>query len=192
MRRLDRETVDRIAAGEVVTRPARVVVELVENALDAGAERIEIEVEGSGTERIRVVDDGAGMSADEAALAVERHTTSKLPDGDLEAVDTLGFRGEALSSIADVAHLTLTTNDGGARGTQVRMTGGDVTVDSAGRGRGTTVEVRATGHVRDALGRGKLSYTFEGDTLREVTRQVTHLLSIVTGGRTVLLVWRVG
>jgi len=150
MRRLDRETVDRIAAGEVVTRPARVVVELVENALDAGAERIEIEVEGSGTERIRVVDDGAGMSADEAALAVERHTTSKLPDGDLEAVDTLGFRGEALSSIADVAHLTLTTNDGGARGTQVRMTGGDVTVDSAGRGRGTTVEVRDLFHNRPA------------------------------------------
>src|SRR6056297_3356352 len=113
MRRLDRETVDRIAAGEVVTRPSRVVEELVENALDADAERIEIEVDGDGTERIRVADDGRGMSADEAALAVERHTTSKLPDGDLTAVETLGFRGEALASIADVARLTLTTNDGG-------------------------------------------------------------------------------
>jgi DNA mismatch repair protein MutL len=150
MRRLDRETVDRIAAGEVVTRPARVVVELVENALDAGAARIEIEVDGSGTDRIRVVDDGAGMSADEAALAVERHTTSKLPGGDLSAVDTLGFRGEALASIADVARLTLTTNDGGARGTRVQVDDGEVTVDSAGRGRGTTVEVRDLFHNRPA------------------------------------------
>jgi DNA mismatch repair protein MutL len=155
MRRLDRETVDRIAAGEVVTRPARVVEELVENGLDADAGRIEIEVDGDGTERIRVADDGVGMSADEAALAVERHTTSKLPDGDLTAVETLGFRGEALASIADVARLTLTTNDGGPRGTSVHVDGAgprsagsrpaagdDVTVESAGRGRGTTVEVR--------------------------------------------------
>jgi DNA mismatch repair protein MutL len=163
MRRLDRETVDRIAAGEVVTRPARVVEELVENALDAGAERIEVDVDGDGTERIRVADDGEGMSADEAALAVERHTTSKLPDGDLTAVETLGFRGEALASIADVARLTLTTNDGGPRGTSVHVDGAgprsagsrpaagdDVTVDSAGRGRGTTVEVRDLFHNRPA------------------------------------------
>ncbi len=141
MRRLDRETVDRIAAGEVVTRPARVVVELLENALDAGAERVEIEVAGDGTERIRVVDDGRGMSESEASMAVERHTTSKLPGGDLTDVDTLGFRGEALASIADVARLTLTTNDDGARGTRVRVDGDDVAVDSAGRGQGTTVEV---------------------------------------------------
>ncbi|AZH24166.1 DNA mismatch repair endonuclease MutL [Haloplanus aerogenes] len=151
MRRLDRETVDRIAAGEVVTRPARVVVELVENALDAGADRIEIEVVGDGTDRIRVVDDGEGMSAEEAALAVERHTTSKLPDGNLSTVDTLGFRGEALASIADVANVTLTTNDGGARGTQVQVTeDGEATVDSAGRGRGTTVEVTDLFHNRPA------------------------------------------
>jgi DNA mismatch repair protein MutL len=163
MRRLDRETVDRIAAGEVVTRPARVVEELVENGLDADAGRIEIEVDGDGTERIRVADDGVGMSADEAALAVERHTTSKLPDGDLTAVETLGFRGEALASIADVARLTLTTNDGGPRGTSVHVDGAgprsagsrpaagdDVTVDSAGRGRGTTVEVRDLFHNRPA------------------------------------------
>ncbi|AXG09023.1 DNA mismatch repair endonuclease MutL [Haloplanus rubicundus] len=163
MRRLDRETVDRIAAGEVVTRPARVVEELVENALDAGAERIEIEVDGDGTERIRVADDGRGMSADEAELAVERHTTSKLPDCDLTAVETLGFRGEALASIADVARMTLTTNDGGPRGTSVHVDGAgprsagsrpaagdDVTVDSAGRGRGTTVEVRDLFHNRPA------------------------------------------
>jgi DNA mismatch repair protein MutL len=150
MRRLDRETVDRIAAGEVVTRPARVVVELVENALDADAERIEVEVDGDGTERIRVADDGAGMSAEAAELAVERHTTSKLPDGDLSAVETLGFRGEALASVADVARLTLTTNDGGPRGTRVTVDGDEVTVESAGRGRGTTVEVRDLFHNRPA------------------------------------------
>jgi DNA mismatch repair protein MutL len=150
MRRLDRETVDRIAAGEVVTRPARVVVELVENALDAGAERIEVEVDGDGTERIRVADDGDGMSAEAAELAVERHTTSKLPDGDLSAVETLGFRGEALASVADVARLTLTTNDGGPRGTRVTLDGDEVTVESAGRGRGTTVEVRDLFHNRPA------------------------------------------
>ena len=163
MRRLDRETVDRIAAGEVVTRPARVVEELVENALDADAGRIEIEVDGDGTERIRVADDGVGMSAADAERAVERHTTSKLPDGDLTAVETLGFRGEALASIADVARLTLTTNDGGPRGTSVHVDGAgprsagsrpaagdDVTVESAGRGRGTTVEVRDLFHNRPA------------------------------------------
>ncbi|RCU46981.1 DNA mismatch repair endonuclease MutL [Haloplanus salinus] len=150
MRRLDRETVDRIAAGEVVTRPARVVEELVENALDAGAARIDVEVDGDGTERIRVADDGRGMSAEAAAMAVERHTTSKLPDGDLTAVETLGFRGEALASIADVARLTLTTNDGGPRATSVRVDADDVTVDSAGRGRGTTVEVRDLFHNRPA------------------------------------------
>ncbi|MFD1632738.1 DNA mismatch repair endonuclease MutL [Haloplanus ruber] len=150
MRRLDRETVDRIAAGEVVTRPARVVVELLENALDAGAERIEIEVSAGGTERVRVVDDGRGMSADEAARAVERHTTSKLPDGDLRAVETLGFRGEALASIADVATLTLTTNDGGSRATRVQVADGDVTVEATGRGRGTTVEVTDLFHNRPA------------------------------------------
>ncbi|WP_338741084.1 DNA mismatch repair endonuclease MutL [Haloplanus salilacus] len=150
MKRLDRETVDRIAAGEVVTRPARVVVELVENALDAGADRIEVEVWGDGTERLRVADDGRGMGTDEAVLAVERHTTSKLPDGDLESVETLGFRGEALASVADVARLTLSTNDGGPRGTRVRVDGCGVTVDSVGRGRGTTVEVRDLFHNRPA------------------------------------------
>ncbi|GAB6860681.1 DNA mismatch repair endonuclease MutL [Haloplanus litoreus] len=150
MRRLDRETVDRIAAGEVVTRPARVVEELVENALDAGAERVDVAVTGGGEERIRVADDGRGMSREAATLAVERHTTSKLPDGDLRAVETLGFRGEALASIADVATLELTTNDGGPRGTRVRVADGDVRVDAAGRGRGTTVEVTDLFHNRPA------------------------------------------
>jgi DNA mismatch repair protein MutL len=143
IRRLDPETKRRIAAGEVVTRPVDVVRELVENSLDAGASRIQVAVGGDGTDLIRVRDDGHGMRREDAALAVERHTTSKLsgPD-DVERVSTLGFRGEALPSIAQVADLTVTTNDGGPRGTRVHVSAGRVETEAAGRARGTTVEVR--------------------------------------------------
>jgi DNA mismatch repair protein MutL len=144
VRRLDDATVASVAAGEVITRPADVVVELVENALDAGASRIEVAVAGDGTERIRVTDDGRGMDSSDAELAVERHTTSKLDPGDaVDAVRTLGFRGEALASIATVATLELVTNDGGPRGTRVVAAGGPGAdrVEAAGRGRGTTVTV---------------------------------------------------
>ncbi|KAB1187396.1 MULTISPECIES: DNA mismatch repair endonuclease MutL [Haloferax] len=151
---LDRETRSKIAAGEVVTRPASVVVELVENAIDAGAQTVEIDVDGDGTDRIRVVDDGHGMSESNAVLAVERHTTSKLRDAtDLETVETLGFRGEALPSIATVARLELTTNDGTPRGTRVVVDDGEKTVHPAGRGQGTTVEV--TGLFADRPARKK-------------------------------------
>jgi len=145
VRRLDEATVASVAAGEVITRPADVVVELVENGLDAGATRIEVGVAGDGTELIRVADDGRGMARSDAELAVERHTTSKLdPGGGLDAVGTLGFRGEALASIATVATLELVTNDGGPRGTRVAATDGPGAdrVDAAGRGLGTTVTVR--------------------------------------------------
>ncbi|WP_380675382.1 DNA mismatch repair endonuclease MutL [Salinigranum sp. GCM10025319] len=145
IRRLDAETERKIAAGEVVTRPVSVVRELVENSLDAGASRIEIEVEGDGTDLVRVRDDGRGMSTEDATLAVERHTTSKLsgPDG-IERVSTLGFRGEGLPSIAAVSRLVLTTNDGGPRGTRVRVAGDseEIETEPAGRAQGTTVEVR--------------------------------------------------
>ena len=148
--RLDRDTVDRIAAGEVITRPARVVGELIDNALDANASRVDVAVDGDGTDRIRVADDGHGMGRADARLAVERHATSKLdPGGDPVGVGSLGFRGEALAAIADAARLELTTNDGGAVGTRVTVdepagaiTTGDVEVTDAGRGRGTTVVVR--------------------------------------------------
>ncbi|MCJ2083688.1 DNA mismatch repair endonuclease MutL [Methylobacterium sp. J-090] len=143
VRRLDPILVDRIAAGEVVERPASAVKELVENAIDAGARSIEITVEGGGRRLIRVVDDGAGMDADDLALAVERHATSKLPGGDLTRIDTLGFRGEALPSIGAVARLTLTSR------TAEGETGHSLTVDAGIRGavrpapspRGTRIEV---------------------------------------------------
>jgi DNA mismatch repair protein MutL len=141
---LDPETVERIAAGEVVTRPASVVTELVENALDAGANSVEIAVENAGLDSIQVADDGRGMTEADARLAVERHATSKIHDvEDVKRVATLGFRGEALPSIAQVARLELTTKaeESGAAGTRVVVDGGEKTTEPAGRAIGTTVSV---------------------------------------------------
>lgn len=146
IRELDPETVDRIAAGEVVERPASAVKELVENALDADADRIEVAVAGDGTERLAVRDDGVGMTRTEARVALRQHTTSKLRDADdLASVRTLGFRGEALHTISAVSRTTVRTRprDGDGPATEVRVEGGDIkTVEPAGRAPGTTVEVR--------------------------------------------------
>jgi DNA mismatch repair protein MutL len=141
---LDTATIERIAAGEVVTRPASVVTELVENALDAGANSVEIAVENAGLDLVRVTDDGRGMTEADARLAVERHATSKIHDvEDVKRVATLGFRGEALPSIAQVARLELTTKaeESGAAGTRVVVDGGEKTTEPAGRAIGTTVSV---------------------------------------------------
>ncbi len=114
IRRLDPLTIDRIAAGEVIERPAAAVKELIENALDAGARAIEVAIEAGGRRLIRVTDDGRGMDESDLALSVERHATSKIPDGDLAAIATFGFRGEALPSIASVSRLEIRTRAGAA------------------------------------------------------------------------------
>ena len=145
IRELDDRTVTQIAAGEVVERPASVVKELVENSLDAGADRISVAVEAGGTEGIRVRDDGVGMDRASVGRAVEEHTTSKIDTiDDLEAgVGTLGFRGEALHTIGAVSRLTIRTKPrGGDTGTELRVEGGEVTeVGPAGCPEGTVVAV---------------------------------------------------
>ncbi|HYS27111.1 MAG TPA: DNA mismatch repair endonuclease MutL [Vicinamibacterales bacterium] len=135
---------NQIAAGEVVERPASVIKELVENAIDAGARRIAISVELGGKKLIQVEDDGEGMTPEDARLAIERHATSKIRRADdLERIATLGFRGEALPSIASVSHFTLRTRArGGESGTEVRLNGGAVaSVTEAGMREGTSIAV---------------------------------------------------
>ena len=148
IRILPDQVANQIAAGEVVDRPASVVKELLENALDAGASRIRVEVEAGGRRLIRVADDGYGMNRDDALLAFERHATSKLRTADdLLSIATLGFRGEALPSIASVARVTLETSLGTAAGeksigTRIEIAGGKILqVDDAALPRGTTIAV---------------------------------------------------
>jgi len=136
---------DQIAAGEVVERPASVVKELVENALDAGARAVRVELEEGGKTLIRVSDDGIGMDRDDARLAIQRHATSKIRTAvDLIGVGTFGFRGEALPAIASVSRFELETSGGGDDATRLRVAGGKVEgTDDTARQRGTTVTVRA-------------------------------------------------
>jgi DNA mismatch repair protein MutL len=146
IRLLPTQLVNQIAAGEVVERPASVVKELVENSLDAGADRVEIDIEQGGVKLIRIRDNGSGISSDELGLALSRHATSKIGDlSDLEAVATLGFRGEALPSIASVSRLSLTSRRAGAeQAWTVRSDGSDQPAAPvpAAHPPGTTVEVR--------------------------------------------------
>ncbi len=139
---------DQIAAGEVVERPASAVKELVENAIDAGARSVEIDVTDGGRAAIRVSDDGCGMARDDALLALERHATSKIHSADdLVGIATFGFRGEALPSIASVSALTLETAPDDGAGTVVRVVGGSVVdVADGARRRGTTVSVQRLFH----------------------------------------------
>src|SRR5205823_13379089 len=143
---LPSDLVNQIAAGEVVERPASVVKELIENAIDADARTIDVILENGGRKRIEVRDDGCGMSHDDALLAIERHATSKIRDfDDLTRVRTLGFRGEALPSIASVSRFLLTTFDGvsdHAVEIECDPLTGRRSVRPAARDRGTTVSVR--------------------------------------------------
>src|SRR3977135_3324353 len=142
--RLPSDLANQIAAGEVVERPASVVKELVENAIDAGARRVKIHVELGGKKQVRVEDDGEGMEPEDARLAIERHATSKIGRADdLAAILTHGFRGEALPSIASVSHFVLRTRARGQQsGTEVRVNGGAVaSVSEIGAAEGTIVEV---------------------------------------------------
>lgn len=142
---LSPQLANQIAAGEVVERPASVLKELVENSLDAGAKRIDIDIEQGGVKLLRIRDDGCGISQSDMPLALNRHATSKISDlDDLEAVSTLGFRGEALASIASVSRLSLTSNNGESQGWRAVTEGRnmDVDVQPAAHPSGTSVEVR--------------------------------------------------
>ncbi|MCB9366771.1 MAG: DNA mismatch repair endonuclease MutL [Calditrichaeota bacterium] len=146
IRILPEHLVNQIAAGEVIERPASVLRELIDNALDAKAQKIDIELEGSGRELISVRDDGVGMSRDDMLLSLERHATSKLDaSSNIFSISTLGFRGEALPSIASVSQLELTSRDAdAATACQIRMTGGDIVSEElVAAPRGTTLRVRS-------------------------------------------------
>jgi DNA mismatch repair protein MutL len=174
IRHLSEATVNRIAAGEVVERPASVVKELVENALDAGARRIEVFTDGGGRRLIRVEDDGEGMTRADLTLAVERHATSKLTDDDLVQIRTLGFRGEALPSIGAVARLSITTrqvSEPHAWTIEVDA-GAKSEIKPAALGQGTRVEVRDLFYATPArLKFLKLDRT-EAEAVREVVRRL--------------------
>ncbi len=144
IRRLPEHLINRIAAGEVVERPASALKELVENAIDAGATRIDIRLSAGGTDLVEVADDGCGMTAPEMALALERHATSKLPDEAIDAVTTMGFRGEALPSIASVARLTLESRVRGGDGWMRKIDNGRLMSEGpAALPPGTRVRVEA-------------------------------------------------
>ncbi len=195
LRRLPETLVNRIAAGEVVERPAAAVKELVENALDAGARQVDVVLRDGGRAFISVTDDGCGMTPEDLALAVERHATSKLPDDDLVNIQTLGFRGEALPSIAAVSRLTVASRAAGAAEAWSLSVeaGRKAAPQPAAQPPGTRVEVRdlffATparlkflkaartelGHAQDALRRLAMAHPEVGFTLADEARSVLSL-----------------
>ena len=192
--RLPADLANQIAAGEVVERPASIVKELVENAIDAGARRLNIHIELGGKKQVRVEDDGEGMEPDDARLAVERHATSKIRHADdLAAILTLGFRGEALPSIASVSHFVLRTRARGHKsGTEIRVNGGAVaSIVEVGAPEGTVVEVNDVFYNLPARRKFLKS---DGAESTQVSRIVTQLalgypevgFTLASGGRTVI------
>ena len=207
IRLLSEQVANQIAAGEVIERPASVVKELVENALDAQATRIAVEIQAGGRSLIRVTDDGVGMSRDDALLCLERHATSKLQRAeDLQAITTMGFRGEALPSIASVSRFALTTLERDATapdGTQVIIHGGKIIeVKAAGCAPGTAMEVRQLfynlparrkflrseeterAHIQHYLMLVALAYPAVALTFTSDTRQVWQLPAVTHGADT--------
>ena len=174
VRQLPEGLVNRIAAGEVVERPASAVKELVENALDAGARRIEVLTDGGGRRLIRVSDDGSGMTRADLDLSVERHATSKLAGDDLMAIDTLGFRGEALPSIGSVAKLTITTrHQSEPHAWALSVDGGKKSqAMPAALGEGTRVEVQDLFYATPARLKFLKSDRAEAEAVREVVRRL--------------------
>jgi DNA mismatch repair protein MutL len=174
VRQLPETIINRIAAGEVVERPASVAKELVENALDAGSTRIEVLTDGGGRRLIRVTDDGAGMTRADLELAIERHATSKLDDDDLLAIHTLGFRGEALPSIGAVSRLTITSRHAREpHAWAITVDAGEASaVKPAALGQGTTVEVRDLFYATPARLKFLKTDRSEAEAVREVVRRL--------------------
>ncbi|HMF26863.1 MAG TPA: DNA mismatch repair endonuclease MutL [Pseudolabrys sp.] len=174
VRQLSESIINRIAAGEVVERPASVVKELVENALDAGAHRIDVLTDGGGRRLIRVADDGEGMTHADLELSVERHATSKLKDEDLLSIWTLGFRGEALPSIGAAARLTITTRHASEpHAWSITIDAGEKSaVRPAALGQGTAVEVRDLFHATPARLKFLKTDRSEAEAVREVVRRL--------------------
>jgi DNA mismatch repair protein MutL len=193
IRQLPLNLINRIAAGEVVERPASVVKELVENAIDAGAARIDVTATGGGLSLIRVADDGAGMNAEDLELAVERHATSKLADDTLSHILTLGFRGEALPSIGAVARLAITSRAEGARDAYVIGVdaGRKAPLKPAARAAGTEVEVRDLFYATPARLKFMKSERAESAAIADAVKRLALAhpevaFSLATGERTTL------
>lgn len=192
IRQLDEAAANRIAAGEVVERPASAIKELVENALDAGARRVAIAYADGGKTLIRVSDDGHGMAPDDLPLALSRHATSKIDGSDLLAIHTFGFRGEALPSLGAVGRLTITSRAEGLEGAQITVTGGQPgAVKPAALNRGTQVELRDLFHATPARLKFLRTDRAEAQAIADCVRRlamaepfVSFTLSDVSGGET--------
>ncbi|QYK42253.1 MAG: DNA mismatch repair endonuclease MutL [Paracoccaceae bacterium] len=174
IRQLDEAAVNRIAAGEVVERPASAVKELVENALDAGARRIAVDYADGGKTLIRVTDDGCGMAASDLPLALSRHATSKIDGSDLLNIRSFGFRGEALPSLAAVGRLVIRSRAAGEEGAEVTVTAGRMdTPRPAAAARGTVVELRDLFHATPARLKFLRTDRAEAQAIHEVMRRLS-------------------
>ena len=198
IRQLDSAAINRIAAGEVVERPASAVKELVENALDAGARRIEIAYADGGKALIRVRDDGHGMAPDDLPLALTRHATSKIDGSDLLAIHTFGFRGEALPSLGAVGRLSITSRAAGHEAATISVDGGEIgPVRPAALEKGTIVELRDLFHATPARLKFMRTDRAEAQAINDVVKRlamaeayVTFVLHDVSGGGEGRLVFR--